>query len=623
MCPTQILIVEDEAVTALDLKKSLTNQGFEVISIEDTGKDAIQKTVELKPDLLLMDIVLKGEMDGIEAAREIHVHHDVPIIFLTAYSDEKTVERVKLVKPSGFVTKPVNGYELKGVIEIALHNHKMERKLKDSEKAYKTLAKNLPGIVYRIHVKKEWDMEFFNEMLEEITGFRAEELRISDLCSLEPLILREDKENTVKTVIRGIKEKKPFVVECRIKHRDGSIKHLSGKGRPIYDDDGEIVYIDGVIFDNTERRVLEEALKESEEKFREIFNNAEDMISLNVGNDDGTPGRFIEVNDAGIRRLGYSRDELLNMTHYDIDKEPETPKHIAKFVEKDHVQFETVHTTKDGMRIPVENNIHIIEYKGMKVGLAISRDITERKKAEEELGILIDELKRSNEELQQFSYVISHDLQEPLRTITSFIQLLEMRYKGRFDNDADEFIEYIVEASKRMKQMILDLLEYSKVMTKGKEFTPIDVEEVLDRTIFNLKSAIEECSAEITHDPLPTVMADPKQLIQVFQNLISNAIKFRKPEELPRIHISAWKDEEWNEYVFSVSDNGIGMSSEYAERIFVIFQRLHTRDEYNGTGIGLAICKRIMERHEGHIWVESELGKGSTFYFTIPVHLQF
>ena len=252
--------------------------------------------------------------------------------------------------------------------------------------------------------------------------------------------------------------------------------------------------------------------------------------------------------------------------------------------------------------------------------LAISRDISERKRLEEELKESIKNLKYSNEELQQFAYVSSHDLQEPLRTIASFTQLLERRYKGKFDSDADEFMDYIVEAAKRMQRMILDLLEYSRVSTINDEFKETDTTEVLNGALFNLKGTIKHNNAVITHNDLPTVIADKNQLIKVFQNLISNAMKFKKENEPPKINISASKDKGKNEYVFSVHDNGIGMDPQYVERIFTIFQRLHTRDEYPGTGIGLSIVKRIVERHGGRIWVESELGNGTTFYFTLPAY---
>jgi light-regulated signal transduction histidine kinase (bacteriophytochrome) len=247
----------------------------------------------------------------------------------------------------------------------------------------------------------------------------------------------------------------------------------------------------------------------------------------------------------------------------------------------------------------------------------VGTDITERKQIEKDREELIIELEHSNDELRQFAYITSHDLQEPLRTIASFTQLLERRYKGELDSDADEFIEFIVEGSSRMKEMIQGLLDYSKIGTKEKELEAVKTENVLEKVISNLNTAIEENNAIITSDSLPEVMGDESQLIRLFQNLIGNAIKFKKAGENPKIHISVAEDKENNKYIFSFADNGIGLDSKYNDRIFEVFKRLHTIDQYRGTGIGLAISKRIIERHGGRIWVESELGKGSTFFFTL------
>ncbi|MDD1745544.1 MAG: ATP-binding protein [Candidatus Methanoperedens sp.] len=234
---------------------------------------------------------------------------------------------------------------------------------------------------------------------------------------------------------------------------------------------------------------------------------------------------------------------------------------------------------------------------------------------EEKLKQTMAEFARSNSELELFAYVASHDLQEPLRMVTSFTQLLEKRYKNKLDKDADEFIEFILDGATRMQSMINDLLQYSRVGTRGKPFKLTDFESVFGQSLVNLKIAIDENNAIITHDPLPTLMADSTQMIEVFQNLISNAIKFRSKES-PQVHVSALKKR--NDWVFSVRDNGIGIAPEFFDKLFILFQRLHSRSEYPGTGIGLAVCKKIVERHGGKIWVESEPDKGSTFYFSIP-----
>jgi light-regulated signal transduction histidine kinase (bacteriophytochrome) len=251
--------------------------------------------------------------------------------------------------------------------------------------------------------------------------------------------------------------------------------------------------------------------------------------------------------------------------------------------------------------------------------IAQGTDITERKQAEESLRQRTDELAESNAELEQFAYVASHDLQEPLRMVSSYVQLLKRRYQGKLDQDADEFIGYAADGALRMQGLINDLLAYSRVGTKGKRFEAVDLEAVLAEVLDNLSLAINEKGATITHDPLPTVRGDGRQLTQVFQNLIDNAIKFRR-EERPRVHISA--DVEGNEFVCSVRDNGIGIPPEYQGRLFLLFQRLHTRQEYPGTGLGLAICKRLIDRHGGRIWVESTPGEGSTFWFRIPIRVK-
>jgi PAS domain S-box-containing protein len=367
-----------------------------------------------------------------------------------------------------------------------------------------------------------------------------------------------------------------------------------------------------------ERKVVEEVLRESEEQYRLSFTNVSDVIytiDTNLVLSSVSPG--VE------RLLGYKVEELVHRPMQELNLiAPEYMKKaisetIRIFSGENIVNSVYEFIAKDGTRKIGEISGSPL-YKDNKIigSIAVARDITERKRIEEILIRKTEELTRSNKELEAFAYVASHDLQEPLRMVTSYVQLIEQRYKDKLDKDANEFIEFAVDGAKRMHLLINDLLTYSRVATRGKPLVPTDSETVLEQSLTNLQLAIQEKGAQITHDPLPKVMADDVQLGQLFQNLVGNAIKFQGNEQ-PRVHISVQQSN--GEWVFSVRDNGIGIDPEFRERIFVIFQRLHGKDKYPGTGIGLAVCKKIVERHGGCIWVESELGKGATFYFTLPV----
>ena len=323
-------------------------------------------------------------------------------------------------------------------------------------------------------------------------------------------------------------------------------------------------------------------------------------------------GKITDVNRATEGVTGYSRGELVgaDFVNYFTDTEKARLGYEQVFRDGSVKDYELAVRHKGGGVTPVMYNASIYrDDSGKVVGIfAAARDITDRKRAEEELT-------RSNEDLQQFAYVASHDLQEPLRNVASCLQLLEKKYKNNLDAKADQLIHFAVESSVRMKTLIQDLLAYSRIATKGKPPQRVDCEQILDQTVKNLRSAISEAGVVITHDSLPTILADDAQLLQVFQNLIGNGIKFRG-EQPPQIHVSAVKNKK--EWIFSVKDNGIGIESRHLDRIFMIFQRLHKRSQYSGTGIGLAIVKKVVERHNGRVWVESEFGSGTTFYFTIP-----
>ena len=322
----------------------------------------------------------------------------------------------------------------------------------------------------------------------------------------------------------------------------------------------------------------------------------------------------------GLVRIGLPYEDILRfnaMRHEHGDGDPEA--HVRRRLERVRSLREPVRTEHDRP----DGTIFSIRRAPLPDGGFINTyaDITKRKNAEKalatkatELEAATAELRRSNAELEQFAYVASHDLQEPLRMVASYCQLLQRRYSGKLDKDADEFIGFAVEGAERMRQLVNDLLTYSRVGTKGKPFVEVAMEQVLDHALANLAVAIEEAGARVTHDRLPVVFGDPVQLGQLLQNLIGNAVKFRG-DSPPEIHLGAGRED--GRWLIWVRDNGIGIEPQYIDRIFLIFQRLHTRQQYPGTGIGLAVCKKIVERHDGRIWVESEPGRGSRFCFTL------
>lgn len=329
----------------------------------------------------------------------------------------------------------------------------------------------------------------------------------------------------------------------------------------------------------------------------------------------------------GCQRLyGYTAQQALGRISHELLRTvfPEPPEQIrSTLMEAGRWAGEVLQTCADGRQITVKSE-WVLHRDGTGAPVAILEtcvDLSERKRMEQQLRRSRDELektaadlKRSNQDLEQFAYVSSHDLQEPLRAVTGYVQLLAKKFQGQLGPDADVAIGFIVDGASRMSQLINDLLNYSRVGSRGNPFAQVDMEDVLRRMEQSLGPAIAEAGATITHDALPTVWADPMQMMQLLQNLVSNAIKFRG-EQPPRVHVTACTDGQG--WVFCVQDNGIGIDPKYWERIFIIFQRLHGQRRYKGTGIGLAICKRIVERHGGRMWVDSHAGNGSTFYFTI------
>ncbi|MDY6834573.1 MAG: PAS domain S-box protein [Chloroflexota bacterium] len=413
------------------------------------------------------------------------------------------------------------------------------------------------------------------------------------------------------------------LTEVRVQHRDGSWHYAEVTGTSYMNDPD----VKGMVLsfrDVTDRKQVEEALHkyrdhleemveartnelmESEEQYSNLFHQSNDAIFL-----CDTEGNILEANYRAADVFGYTNEELGTMKISEIwgPRMDEQAKYANDRLAKDgFVNFEIDFRRKSGEIMSAEVSSSLLEIGGTKIVQGIVHDITQRKNAE-------IALRRYTDELEQFAFIASHDLMEPLRIVKIYAQFLAKQYKGKLDSDADEFIDYVTEGTSRMQALLDALRDYACLNASVAELDFVDCEVVLDNAIANLRPEIEEHRAEVTHDRLPKVMGSTRELIQLFENLINNAVKFRSDKQ-PIIHISA--ESRGLDWLFSVRDNGIGIESQYIDQIFVVFKHLNLKEDYPGIGMGLTLCKRIVERHNGSIWVESEPGQGSTFFFSIP-----
>jgi PAS domain S-box-containing protein len=452
-----------------------------------------------------------------------------------------------------------------------------------------------------------------NVATETITGYSRDALIGTDFSNYftEPAKARE---GYLKAFEKGSVKDYPL----EIRNKNGRMTPVNYNASVYRDEAGKVIGVFAAARDMTVQKRAEEAVRLAYAYNRSLIEASLDPL-VTISPD----GRVTDVNAATEKVTGYSRAELIgtDFSNYFTDPDKAREGYMQVFKEGSVTDYPLQIRRRDGHVTPVVYNASVYRDEAGRVTgvFAAARDVTELNRAEEALKQQIVEVERSNAELQQFAYVASHDLQEPLRMVASYVKLLDRRYRDKLDADGVDFINYAVEGSTRMQQMINDLLAYSRVGTKGKLFEPTDLELTFKQALENLRVSIAESNAVVTHDPLPTIMADDVQILQLFQNLIGNAIKFRSADRSPAVHVSAKK--KGGAWEFSVSDNGIGIEPEYFDRIFIIFNRLNTRPEYPGSGIGLAICKKIVERHGGRIWVESKPGKGSRFSFTIPLRV--
>jgi PAS domain S-box-containing protein len=490
-----------------------------------------------------------------------------------------------------------------------------EKKILRMEGRYRGLLEAAPDAM--VVVNQAGEIVLLNVQAEKQFGYRRDELIGQKVKNIIPdgfaeRLVADELRSTEDALAQQI----DTGIELTGRRKDGSDFPIEIMLSPLESPEG--ILVTAAIRNISVRKEADKHLAQMEARYRGLLEAAPDaMVVVN------RRGEIVLLNVQAEKQFGYHRDELVGQKMKNIIPEGFAERLIADglrspedaLAQKIGTGIELSGRRKDGTDFPIELMLSPLESaEGILVTAAI-RDITMRKAAENHLLQKVAELNRSNEELGQFAYIASHDLQEPLRMVASYTQLLARRYAGKLGADADEFIAFAVDGASRMQRLIQDLLEFSRIGTKGADLIDYSSEDAIQQALINLRGVISDSGALVTHDPLPFVLADEMQLVQLFQNLVGNAIKYQS-SGVPHVHISAAMnvDKKW---VFSVKDNGLGIEAQYFERIFGMFQRLHKREEFAGTGIGLAICKKIVERHKGVISVESQVGQGSTFRFTM------
>lgn len=606
----KVLLVEDSPVDRAICKRRLLcdpDQSYEIWE-EELGRKGLATCKTVQPDCVLLDFQLP-DIDGLQFLAQLQEQtggQAPAVVILTGSGQESLAVEAMKRGAQDYLVKDLLTQEglwcaVENAIEKTMLRHSLEaqhQQLRESEARFRALVNAVPAMVWV--ATPDGEMTLVTDQWLTYCGMTAKQLA-RDWPRL--VVHPDDYERCVTQWTQALAQGTNYEIELRNRRHDGEYRWFLTRATPTRDEAGRITGWYGTTTDIHDRKQAEETLRQQAEIIDQIHDA---VIAADL------EGLVTSWNKGAERLFGYSGTEMIGHSVLQLfpeELQAQFPALVMRLREDGQQELELRQRRKSGEECEVLVSLSVRrDQQGAPIGMiGYATDITARKKAEAVV-------QRVNEELQQFAYIVSHDLNEPLRTVSNYVTLLAHEYQGKLDATADEFIAFAVDGAQRIQQMIADLLAYTRAGGQEQIRATVDCDALLDRIRNDLQLAIQESGALITHDPLPPVQGDATRLGQVLQNLIGNALKFRGARP-PRIHVSARREgQHWR---FSVRDNGIGIDPQQADRLFQVFQRLHTRAEYQGTGIGLAICKKIVERHGGRIWVESTPNEGATFYFTI------
>jgi PAS domain S-box-containing protein len=609
MANERIMVVEDESIVANDIRNTLRSFGYTVAAVTSSGEEAIKKASETHPDLVLMDIVLAGDMDGVETGEQIRERFSIPVVYLTAYSDNETLQRAKTTEPYGYILKPFHERELHTTIEMALYKHKMERKLKESQQWLATTLKSIGDAVIATDINRL--VTFMNPVSETLTGWKQEEgvgRPLSEVFNIVNEKTGKHVEDPATRVLRqgvlvGLEEHTLLIA------KDGTKRIIDDSGALIRDEKENITGVVLVFRDITQHKRSEEALRESEKKYSNLVENSQTGIYIDQDE------RMVFANNRLAEIYRYQREDLIGIETWRLvhpgdralTRQMRSRRLMGEGAPSD---YEARGLTKDGETIWIRRRNIRIEYEGRPAILGNVVDITEQKRVEEEL-------RKINEELKNFVHIVSHDLKTPIISIQGFSSRLLKHYQEKLGEKGRRYLEQIKSSAYRMEVLVSDLLALSRIGWVVSNFKEVSSSKIVSDITSDLHDRLKKNQIKLVVAPsFPTIYCDGERIYQVFQNLLVNAIKFMGDTRNPKIEIGYQDKGEC--HLFYVADNGIGIDPKHHRKIFEMFQRLGEIRDEEGTGLGLGIVDKIVSSHGGKVWVESEKGKGATFHFTLP-----